>query len=90
MRKPYQKPMLYVEHFELSEHIATGCEIVNIPGTPKNSTTPTSCSLDLGFGTGMMVFTHGNQTCNLQFALDGSDGFDCYHGPNPGHSVFSS
>lgn len=89
MKKPYEKPMLYVEDFSLSEHIATGCEVVNVSG-PKNSTTPMSCSLDLGFGPNMRVFTHGNVLCDLQFEPDGSDGFDCYHGPQADHSVFSS
>ena len=28
MKKTYEKPMVMVENFELSQHIATGCKII--------------------------------------------------------------
>ena len=88
MRKPYQKPMLYVERFELSEHIATGCEIVNIPGVSKNQTTAETCSLDVGLG--QTIFAIGIGSCGFQFDLNDPNSIYCYHNPDPKNSVFSS
>lgn len=89
MRKPYQKPMLYVERFELSEHIATGCEIVSINPDEKNQTTAEICSLDLGYGVPVFATTV-NSPCEFRFDLDDPDSIFCYHNPDPKNSVFSS
>ena len=88
MRKPYQKPMLYVERFELSEHIATGCEIVGIDPNYKNLTTAEICSLDVGLG--QTIFAIGTGSCGFQFDLDDPNSIYCYHNPDPTNSVFSS
>lgn len=88
MRKPYQKPMLYVERFELSEHIAIGCKLLDTD--EKNSLDPYTCTMDYG---GMVLFT-SNGPCKIDqghivFDVD-RDPMFCYHGPSPDRVVFGS
>ena len=73
MKKPYQKPNLYVEKFVLAEHIAATCgysirhEI--------NYFDFRECEWNLD---GATVFTTGNTSCFIK--VDGSDSveFKCY------------
>ena len=88
MRKPYQKPMLYVERFELSEHIAIGCKLLDTD--EKNQLDPYTCTMDYG---GMVLFTT-NGVCDstkghIVFDVD-RDPMFCYHGPSPDRVVFGS
>ena len=90
MRKPYQKPMLYVEHFELSEHIAIGCKLLDTDGQ-KNVLNPYQCTMDYG---GMVLFTTEADCGMVNGAIvmdpDGPDSMTCYHGPSPDRVVFGS
>lgn len=91
MRKPYQKPMLYVERFELSEHIAIGCKLLDTDGN-KNVLNPYECTMDYG---GMVLFTSDpRSSCKIEnghivFEVD-RDPMFCYNGPSPDRVVFGS
>lgn len=84
MRKPYQKPMLYVERFELSEHIAIGCKLID--QGEKDFTNPSDCRLDYG---GIVIFAGTACTGGIIMQPD-TDPMFCYHGPSPDRVVFSS
>lgn len=90
MRKPYQKPMLYVERFELSEHIATGCALIDQEQGDKDFTTPEACVFEWG---GVKMFMNsGNCASQNVIILDPHDPTSafCYHGPSAERWVFSS
>lgn len=87
MRKPYQKPMLYVERFELSEHIAIGCKLINTG--EKTLTDPNNCQFNHG---GVLIFAI-SEVCssNGGIVMDPENNvITCYHGPSPDKVVFSS
>lgn len=84
MRKPYQKPMLYVEHFELSEHIAIGCKLIG--QGEKTLTSPENCSMNYG---GIVIFAGEACTGGIIMQPD-IDPMFCYHGPSLDKVVFSS
>lgn len=90
MKKPYEKPMLYVEDFSLSEHIAIGCKLIDQQQGAKDFTTPQACIFEWG---GVKMFM-GSGNCASQGAIildptDSSSAF-CYHGPSAERLVFSS
>ena len=59
MKKKYTKPLLFVETFELTEHIASNC---NVSGRA-NHTEITSCGFDNGDPNGM-IFLDGVAKCS--------------------------
>lgn len=88
MRKPYQKPMLYVERFELSEHIAMGCARVD-SGDTTDAKSPYDCNFDWY---GIKVFMKTGVCDKDGYTLldpDNND-FFCYHNPDPSQAIFAS
>lgn len=87
MRKPYQKPMLYVERFELSEHIAMGCARID-SGDKTDAKSPYECNFEWY---GIKVF--GGTACTEEgytiLDPDNND-FFCYHNPDPSQAIFAS
>ena len=85
MKKPDEKPMLYVEDFSLSEHIAIGCKLID-QGS-KDFTTPNACCFDYG---GITIFASAG-VCGTGIIMQpDTDPMFCYHGPSPDKVVFSS
>ena len=83
MKRVYEKPVLYIERFTLSQTIAHNCgeNLVFSMGTEK---TKESCGWDAG---GVIIFMEGNPGCLLpteEFA-----GI-CYNAPAGGYNVFNS
>ena len=60
MNKAYRKPILYVETFNLTEHISADCYIISLA----NHTTAFTCAYD--DGTGLMMFLDNNAACTGQ------------------------
>lgn len=78
MKKPYSKPALFAESFELAEHIAA-CSTVNAPegfyGT--HSEPSLTCQFVAG---GFTLFTDAATGCNQPWGRD--DIIACYDTPN--------
>ena len=82
MKKPYVKPAVYFESFELSTSIATGCD-ADYNHSNTNFGNADSCALILG---NVNIFTSTNVSCTPK--LDFSQ--FCYHVPTADSKVFSS
>ena len=89
MRKPYEKPGMYIENFTFSQSIATGgC------GVPKEGTsfgrpgyaTKETCSWDMG---NVQVW-YDNGAANCTFDPGDEFGGYCYHNPDGGITIFSN
>lgn len=82
MKKAYNKPLLIVERFALSQTIATGCG-ENVVGEPLHTRTY-NCAWDMGG----VIILQTTEICG-ENASDVWD-FVCYNAPEPSMSIFHS
>ena len=82
MKKAYNKPLLIVERFALSQTIATGCG-ENVEGKPLNTRTY-NCAWDMGG----VIILQTTEICRD----NASDVWEiaCYNAPEPSMSIFHS
>lgn len=85
MKKAYNKPLLIVERFALSQTIASGCADMREYGYPTLAR-KWECGWD--FNGAVVIFLEGVTGCVEQIK-DGVYGF-CYNGPVGGMSIFHS
>lgn len=87
MKAPYEKPLLAVELFSLTQSIARDCTAGNIPAENLNLNDPNTCGWDLGGGLGKdIVFVLG-----LACTIDGENMFHvCYNNPAETTIIFRS
>ena len=83
MKKAYQKPMLIVERFTLSQTIAHNCG-KNLDFSMATHATIETCGWDIG---GFEIFMDGTICDNV---LGDFDGIACYNAPANGYNVFNS
>ena len=84
MQKEYQKPQLYAESFELTEHISSPCN----PMGRANHQSASSCGYDTGDGQGMAFLESAGTKCAYDpfmglmddNELTGVQSEDCYGG----------
>ncbi len=82
MKKPYMKPGISYESFELSENIAAGC------GNTSANSTQGSCGVVIA---GRVVFISGVVACTTTPANNGEEYFGiCYYVPSSDSNVFES
>lgn len=92
MKKKYVAPKIYIESFQLNQHLAGSCGA----GTKKGNEfgrpllyTKRSCAWeDTGFGD--TVFLIGMDVCDNQIHENQSYEAICYNSPTAGYSIFSS
>ena len=85
MKKMYNKPEIHMEHFVLSQHIAS-CEGVTPGGTTlgrPSQWSKTTCGWDIG---GWIIWTQTNVCPDEQADPDDEINGVCYNNPN-GHLV---
>lgn len=82
MKKKYEKPMILIENFSLSETIAAGCDV---KVETQNSG---QCGLEFGAQTIFLVDVQG---CTKKYTVDdGSFNGLCYHNPTDSTNLFNS
>ena len=82
MKKAYEKPVLYIERFTLSQTIALNCGENVYLGEPTHGSKET-CGWNVD---GIIVFTSKNYCSELtEIYLD-----VCYNAPAGGYNVFAS
>lgn len=84
MKKAYQKPMLIVERFTLSQTIAHNCG-KNLDFSMATHATIETCGWDVG---GIEIFIDP-MICDQPLEEDMFD-FACYNAPEGGYNVFHS
>lgn len=82
MKKAYEKPVLCIERFTLSQTIATGCGS-NLDLSMATQQDVYACAWDIGE---FRIFLNEP---NCDMPADGLIDI-CYNGPQPGFNVFSS
>ena len=83
MKRVYEKPVLYVERFNLSQTIADTCGDKLEIGNPLQASKKT-CAWKVG---SVVIFMDSKNNCALLTQeLSGV----CYHAPEGGRNVFSS
>ncbi|MCQ2420187.1 MAG: hypothetical protein MJ118_03540 [Clostridia bacterium] len=80
MKKPYQKPVLMYESFELSTSIAAGCEIIS-------NADWMSCPVTVP---GLNIIVFGSKSAGCVYESPEPDSMVCYHVPKDECNVFSS
>lgn len=80
MKKPYSKPLVFIEDFSLQTSIAAGCELI----TPM-PTSDDKCGFPMQ---GAVVFVEGAQ-CTYKPQEGAYNGF-CYHVPAENTNLFNS
>ena len=86
MKKAYNKPLLIVERFALSQTIASGCGDMRRYGYPTLAR-KWECGWD--FNDAVVIFLKGVTGCDLQLEYDDWEGI-CYNAPAGGMNVFHS
>lgn len=86
MKKAYNKPLLIVERFALSQTIASGCDDMSQYGSP-NFVRKGECGWD--FNGAVVIFLEGVTGCVEQIE-DGTWASICYNAPVGGMNVFHS
>lgn len=81
MKKPYVKPQIVFEDFELSVNIAAGCEF-------RTNHAENVCVYELTGGRN--VFIDADTSCNDITAPGGNYGAVCYHVPSDTSNLFTS
>ena len=86
MKKQYEKPMVHMEHFSLSQSVATACGVSHDStlGHPTYAD-PFTCGWDSGLG----ITWVKEGICNDFAGPDDSIEIGCYNNPNGGTSIFS-
>lgn len=83
MKKAYETPALYIERFDLTQSIASGCSVLEtFGGTTVNNTSSSTCGIVFG---GTAFFGDGVQGC-----LAGEYDEFCYNAPSEGAILFAS
>lgn len=83
MKKAYEKPLLYIERFTLTQTIAHNCG-ENLDFTMGTYATKETCGWDVG---GIIIFMEGNPGCLFPTKEFGGV---CYNAPGGGYNVFNS
>ena len=83
MKRVYEKPVLYIERFTLTQSIAHNCGD-NLDFGMGTLKTKESCGWDVG---GVVIFVEGNENCI--FPTEYLEGV-CYNAPDGGYNVFNS
>lgn len=89
MKQVYEKPVLHIEHFTLSQTIANGCGAVaggNSLGGP-NSGDIHNCGWQMG---DMSFWIAGTTGCGIPLDPDTEGMGVCYNNPEGGNSIFAS
>lgn len=97
MKKTYQKPIVVVENFELTEHIAScGSTTVgsgNAFGKP-NHYGGTNCEFKISDSGGIALFLESNNECTMEVQVDEEGNLvgwaGCYNTPDGNISMFAS
>lgn len=86
MKRIYAKPAAIIEHFNMAQHIASGCTGVTEGGLNKpNLSDENSCTWDSGVG---LVFMN-QEICGDGWLDEGLD-WVCLHSPEGDNALFSS
>ena len=83
MKKIYEKPAAYIERFDLTQSIASGCSVLDtFGGTSVNNTSKSTCGIIFG---GEAYFSDNIAKCT-------AGEFDefCYNAPAEGAILFMS
>ena len=86
MKKAYNKPLLIVERFALSQTIASGCNDMSRYGDP-TLVRKGECGWNLNDA--VVIFLEGVVKCEWQIEDGSMDGI-CYNAPEGGMNVFHS
>lgn len=89
MRADYEKPMVYIDDFTVSQSIAAGCGAVaggNTLGKPTHWD-KTTCGWNNGVD---VLWTDANQECHEKVPDYAEVDGVCYNNPGGGNSIFSS
>lgn len=83
MKKIYEKPAAYIERFNLTQSIASGCSVLEtFGGTTVNSEDAETCGIVFG---GTAYFSDGVLGC-----IAGEYDEFCYNAPAEGSILFNS
>ena len=83
MKKVYEKPTVYIERFDLSQSIASGCSVLDtFGGTSVNNRDKSTCGIVFG---GAAYFSDNVQGCTA-----GEFEEFCYNAPAEGMILFMS
>ena len=83
MKKIYEKPAAYIERFDLTQSIASGCTVLDtFGGTSVNNTSKSTCGIIFG---GDAYFSDNVQGCSA-----GEFEEFCYNAPAEGAILFMS
>lgn len=88
MKAEYKKPFAHIEHFTLSQTIASGCGATpggDTLGKP-NHWDKTTCGWEMG---NLVVWTDDNEGCTFKWGADDPMDGVCYNNPSDG-GIFSS
>lgn len=89
MKKAYNKPVLFVESFQLTQSIAGTCSVAaggNSLGSPNHDSKDT-CGWDLGI---MVLWVDSSTNCNKLLGTDADFEGLCYNTPSGGNTIFGS
>lgn len=90
MKQLYTKPVLMMEHFTLTQTVASGCGAVpggNTTGRPAHWSKST-CGWEVGSD---IIWVEGaNSNCNFDWGVDDEIEGICYNNPGGGNSIFTS
>ena len=86
MKKAYNKPLLIVERFALSQTIASGCGNMSQYGYP---TLARKWECGWNLNDAVVIFLEGVTGCDLQLEYDAWEGI-CYSAAAGGMNVFRS
>ena len=88
MKQVYNKPVLIMESFTMSQSIASGCNVESggSLGTP-GFASKDACGWNLG---GVILFIDAVDACIKDVGLDDEVLGMCYNNPNPNNAIFGS